>query len=660
MNTKPRLVIVLLITLFSLILVWPNISERTVNVFFLPNADLEKVREDVEAFLTRNYKDQYTWKRAQIEVPKHFAKKDAKPTSFAEKSNTITTSVIQVRGYFIQSAFMNELARIEGVDGERIALIPIWTEDNLKASPFKLGLDLQGGMNIVMRGDFKEYLEEKRRSLAKVEEQLKNLKDPKKKDEKQALENEARQLRSEMNLTPEAKSDIMQRAVDILRGRIDSTGVSEPLIRVQGADQIEVALPGVSSPERAKQVLKSTAQVAYYLTESLASSVGKYTQEANKLFENYLEQKSDQARSIYLADVAKKINLPEDKFKLVVEWFRDENTREMLPSRFIVVDKEPMLRGDDLESNSRADYDSKRFQHIVYFTIKDDEKKYKSIENPKEKVTAADRFGELTSKYRKDEDKNYPGRSIATVIDEKVRSVAVISDRIRRSGTISGSFSAQEARDLANIINEGALPIPMQIVAERSEGPTLGQEAIDNGVSAIFLGLIAVIIFMFFYYHIGGIIATLALIMNLLLMSAILAWMDFTITLPGLAGVVLTLGMAVDANVIIYERIREEIGRGKSMKLAVAQGFERATLTILDSNLTTMVAAIVLAKFGVGPIKGFAVTLFIGILTSLFTSLFVSKTLFTLMIYDLNIKSISLGWGKYKSAAIKEPQGEYL
>ena len=159
---------------------------------------------------------------------------------------------------------------------------------------------------------------------------------------------------------------------------------------------------------------------------------------------------------------------------------------------------------------------------------------------------------------------------------------------------------------------------------------------------------------MFFYYHIGGIIANLALIMNLLLMSAILAWMDFTITLPGLAGVVLTLGMAVDANVIIYERIREEIGRGKSMKLAVAQGFERATLTILDSNLTTMVAAIVLAKFGVGPIKGFAVTLFIGILTSLFTSLFVSRTLFTLMIYDLNIKTISLGWGKYKSATVEE------
>ena len=242
---------------------------------------------------------------------------------------------------------------------------------------------------------------------------------------------------------------------------------------------------------------------------------------------------------------------------------------------------------------------------------------------------------------------------MAIVIDDKIRSAPNIDEPILGgSAQISGGFTPQEAKDLALIIKEGALPVPMNIGQERSIGPTLGKESIQKGVFAILVGLLAVSIFMLIYYNMAGLIANLSLVLNLIIMSAILSLMDFTITLPGLAGVVLTLGMAVDANVIIYERIREELGRGKTYKAAIPQGFERATLTIVDSNLTTVIAAIVLSQFGIGPIKGFAVTLFIGILSSLFTSLFVTKTILYWFIFDVNLKKIPMGIGIYKRKAL--------
>ncbi|HNL10719.1 MAG TPA: SecD/SecF family protein translocase subunit, partial [Turneriella sp.] len=177
------------------------------------------------------------------------------------------------------------------------------------------------------------------------------------------------------------------------------------------------------------------------------------------------------------------------------------------------------------------------------------------------------------------------------------------------------------------------------------------QEAIDAGLKAIVVGFLLVVLYMVLYYHGSGVIASFALLINLLLVSAIFALMDFTITLPGLAGIVLTMGMAVDSNVIIYERIREELARGKSLKLAVAAGFERATLTIIDSNLTTLIAAVILAsKLGVGPIKGFGVTLFVGIVTTLFTALVVTRAIVEWLAYSLEVKSLSIGFGKHRSA----------
>ena len=197
----------------------------------------------------------------------------------------------------------------------------------------------------------------------------------------------------------------------------------------------------------------------------------------------------------------------------------------------------------------------------------------------------------------------------------------------------------------------------MKIVEERSIGPSLGKESIQNGVFAIALGMVGVAVYMILYYHIPGLISIFALMLNVLFMSALLAMIDYTITLPGLAGVVLTFGMIVDANVIIYERVREELHRGKSLKLALEMAYDRSAMTIFDSNLTTIVAAILLMQFGVGPIKGFAVTLCIGILTSLFTSLYVSKAIFAFLLYDLRISKMSFGWGKYKKAVLAPTGG---
>jgi len=220
---------------------------------------------------------------------------------------------------------------------------------------------------------------------------------------------------------------------------------------------------------------------------------------------------------------------------------------------------------------------------------------------------------------------------LAIVLDGEVYSAPVIQDKITGGrAQITGRFSTDEAHDLAIVLRAGALPAPVNVLEERSVGPSLGQESIDKGVKAALLGGALVLLFMALYYSFAGVVADLVLVLNIVLIMAGLAAFGATLTLPGIAGIILTIGMAVDANVIIFERIREEIRRGLTPRAAIDEGYSKATLTILDANVTTVIAAIILYQFGTGPIRGFAVTLTLGILASMFTAIFVSRILFDL------------------------------
>ena len=638
MNLRARFITILFVISISFLLVWPNVGVRKLLVYLdegLDNSEIEDSIKNLKMYIAANYPKQYKIDIEEKTVGQNWSEQEIQKIIKEGRSaaNIQKEREIQIEGRFIQTAFINELGRLENIDSQRSRLLPLWVEENIKARPFKLGLDLQGGMNLLLEADFEKL-------LSKLKEQYsteyisgldKKIKDEKDKDKKENLKTEREQIFSLLELTPQKKKEYVEGALEIIRSRIDKTGVSEPLIRLQGEDKIEVSMPGVSSPEQAKKLIKSTAQVSYHLSEP---DPAPFTRSANTYFQSYLEIRSTKRRQAFVKEIEKKINLPK-QFGIYVFWAKDRNdvTSKLDPQNFMVLEKKPSLSGEHISPNTYVGFDPDSLQNIISFQLTPE---------------GSSLFGDLTKKNT--------GRRMAIIIDDKIRSAPNINEPILGgSAQISGDFSPQEAKDLALIIKEGALPVPMNITQERSIGPTLGKESIEKGVYSILIGFLAVGLFMILYYSLAGLIANISLLLNLLIMSAILALMDFTITLPGLAGVVLTLGMAVDANVIIYERIKEELGRQKITKAAVSQGFERATLSIIDSNLTTVVAAIVLSQFGIGPIKGFAITLFIGILSSLFTSLFVSRTIFHWLTFGLNLKKIPMGFvGGYRKKIMEE------
>jgi len=596
-------------------LVWPNIGEKKIEVHFLPGTTTEEAKTlaaDMDHYLHEQYKDRYNG-------------------TLTEKADATGQKepVYLIKGRFVQAAFINELSRRPGVDSERIDVEKLWVEKSWKAKPFKLGLDLQGGMNLLLAGDFEKLQNQLAEryppeTITNLENRIANEKNP---ENLEKLNAELQQIKSTLVIDEAKKKEYIIGALEIIRSRIDKTGVSDPPMRVQGNDKIEISLPGVASPEAAKKLISRTASVEYRLAEPPENGSAKYQQLAAPYFADYLKMESEAKREQFIADVEKKIKLPSG-YGIYVVWEKRKDTvkQELQPVYFIILEKEIAMSGDDISPNTYVGFNEDTLQNTVNFQLTPEGGK---------------KFGKITSENK--------GRQMAILIDDRVRSVAIINEPILSgSAMINGDFTVQEAKDLALIIKEGALPVPMKIVEERSVGPTLGYESIRNGILSLEIGLAIVALFMVLYYHIPGIIAVLSLILNVIFISAILALMDFTITLPGLAGIVLTVGMVVDANVIIYERIREELGRGKTLRMAVEQAFDKAAIAIRDANLTTLLAAIVLSQLGVGPIKGFAVTLLIGILASLFTALYVNKTLFMVLTHELNFQKLSFGFGKYR------------
>ena len=421
---------------------------------------------------------------------------------------------------------------------------PFTTKDSagkiVQKGKINLGLDLQGGMHVVLKVDTS-------------------------------------------NLSPEARKDAIDRALLIIRNRIDKLGVGEMSIIRQGKEHIIVQLPGITDSARALSIISQAAHLEFKLVS---------------------DNVDDLKKAIDKQDV------PGYEIKYI--------SNERAGSEPLLVSKTASLTGDTIVK-AKTDFSSRGFgEPYVSLSLNAD---------------GAQKFADITA--------TNIGKRLAIVLDGKVVSAPVIKSAIPGGqAMIEGNFNAEEANDLANILESGALPAPVTLEEERTVGPLLGADSIRSGMLATIIGGLLVALFMVFYYRLAGLVANLALGLNVLLILAGLALFKGTLTLPGIAGLILTIGMSVDANVLIFERIREEMKLGKSLRASIASGYHRAMSAIIDSNVTTIVAAVLIFKFGAGPIRGFAVTLTIGLLANLFTAVVCTKIVFEVLCDQFDLSKL--------------------
>ncbi len=373
----------------------------------------------------------------------------------------------------------------------------------------------------------------------------------------------------------------VNQSIETIRNRIDQLGVTEPVIERygMGRNEILVELPGVSDPSRVKGIIQSTAML-----EIRQAFGGPYTSEEQAYAANngVLPPDAELMRGRSMAQVN---GGPENVYYLV--------------------SRTPAVTGRDLRSGGARIGSDESGRPDVEFSLTNE---------------GGRKFAAFTG--------SHIGNLLAVVLDNKVMEVATIQEQIHDQGRITGGFTEQSAKDLALVLNSGALPASIHYIEESTIGPSLGADSIRDGIRAAVIGMLAVLIFMLVYYRAAGVNADVALLMNLLILLGFLGFSGATLTLPGIAGAILTVGMGVDSNVLIFERIREEIRNGKSAPSAVEQGFAHAWITIVDTHVTTIVSAAILFIFGTGPVKGFAVTLTFGLLANLFTAVFVSRSIF--------------------------------
>jgi preprotein translocase subunit SecD len=488
-----------------------------------------------------------------------------------------------------------------------------------------LGLDLQGGMHLLMEIDTDKALEammertsnDLKESLMESKVRFRNVEKTKGATISLELTDAAGKTTLEkvlhdkypdleiVSTSPRDSGQLLtlginnKRAVDLkkltvehsletIRNRVDQFGIAEPEIIPEGENRILIQLPGIKDPERAKNLIGKTALLEFKIVDD----------------ENSMEE-------------ALRGNIPDGD--IIAYGLRaDRSTGERSSAPYLLKNKS-LLTGASLETA---------------------------------KVQISNRFGEPTvslkfnSQGATDFDRitgENVRKRLAIVLDGVVHSAPVIQERISGGNAqITGTFTMDEARDLAIVLRAGALPAPVNILEERTVGPSLGSDSIRQGIMATLIGSLLVILFMILYYRLSGTIADLALIINIVLVLGILAAFKATLTLPGIAGLLLTVGMAVDANVLIFERIREELRTGKTIRLSLDTGYKKAFITIIDTHVTGIVSAIFLIIFGTGPIKGFAVTLIIGLLASLFTAVFVTRVIFDYFTGNFNIKKLSI------------------
>jgi preprotein translocase subunit SecD len=456
----------------------------------------------------------------------------------------------------------------------------IFALKDLQKSAVQLGLDLSGGLSIVLQADMN------------------------------ALQNKL-----EHSLTDADRTDAVNRALEVLNNRIDRFGLTEPVIRRQGADQIYVEIPGSADPERINDIIMGKGSLAFHMVDTDATDTfnNYYRTHPTTTFDNDGNLLDP---TIVPADVMIRGVYAKDRYGL------DEQTRNADGSlRYTALKKEVGLDGNHIRSAvvERNNLDGKPEVTFMLDT------------------EGGEIFYRLTSAN--------VGKVLAIVLDNRVKSQATIQSAIRDAVRLTG-FGQDEANNIALTLRTAALPVELDVANQQSIGASMGEDTIRQGMYALLGGIVAVFIFMLLYYKISGINAIVAQLLNFYIMFSILSAFSFTLTLPSIAGFILTIGMAVDASVIIFERMKEEMRLGKGRKAVVEAGFDKAFWAIMDSNITTFIAALFLSQLGSGPIQGFAVTLAVGVFSSVFTALFVSRLIFDFGTDVLHSKKVSVTWSR--------------
>lgn len=501
------------------------------------------------------------------------------------------------------------------------------------ASNIRLGLDLKGGSHLVMRVKTGEYLKSLTNStslgvqVAAKEAGLpvKEVKvdpsgaysftadatDPSKLNEiEDGIKNKvdltgwtaSKSANSvTWSLTATAQRDLAEQATEqadrIIRSRLDAVGVAEPLVQRHGAQtahQILVQMPGISDPERVKELLKA---------ESRLELVHVVSPPSPSAIQTYITQEEAIASLGGTVPANRKVLPYAERDEPTDASSTDKTTEKQ--KKWVVVQWPAVVDGRELRNAVASTGRTGGTEYQIQFSLK---------------PSGAEKFGAWTGANI--------NQYMGVVLNDEVKSIAYIKSQIYDQGEITGRFTQQSAEDLALTLRSGALPAPIEYLEERTVGPSLGADSIRAGVRASIGGLIFVVLFMLVYYRGAGVNAVVALLLNMILMLAALVIFEATLTLPGIAGIILTIGMAVDSNVLVFERIRDELRTGKTVASAVDQGFNRAIVTIIDTHVTTVISSLFLFVFGTGPLRGFAVTLIIGLLINLFSAVYVSRTIF--------------------------------
>ena len=530
-------------------------------------------REQIKTYSTRKA-------QADLKELKEFARTQggaAIPEKFAfliaaAKSNYKVAKMVAPKTWDAKSilaAFASEREALDAIETQyRDDVMKL---KNLHGNAVQLGLDLSGGMSVVIQAN-----------LASVKERLGR------------------------DLTAEDREDAMSRGLEVLNSRIDRFGLTEPVIRRQGEDQIYVEIPGAADPERINSIIMGKGKLAFHIVDDEATTafLTYYAANPTNTFDgagNLIDP------TIIPADCAVHGFYKKDRYGL------DEFTR------YIVIKKEPGLDGNHIQS-ALVSRDQITGSPDINFVLDGE---------------GGEIFYKLTSANVE--------KTLAVVMDDKVKAGARIQEPIRESVRLTG-FDLEEANNLALVLRTAALPVELEPVNQQAIGASLGEDTIRQGINAMSIGMLAVMIFMLLYYKGSGLNAIIAQLLNMFLMLSILSAFSLTLTLPSIAGFLLTIGTSVDTNVIIFERIKEEMRLGKSRKSAIDAGFDKAFWAIMDSNITTFIAALFLSQLGTGPIQGFAVSLAIGVLSSMFTGLFVSRLIFDFGTDVLKQNRVSISW----------------
>ena len=452
----------------------------------------------------------------------------------------------------------------------------------------QLGLDLSGGMNVLLLAD---------------------------------MEN----LRERLGYAPSAdeRRAAIDQAIEILNNRIDQFGVTEPVLRRQGDNYISVEIPGAADPERVNSFLMGKGSLNFHIVDDEATA--RAMQYIHEYRADVLDELDELDAPVPLEPLDPSTGQPLDPAILppgvvLREFVQKDNYGIDRVIRYVAIREEAGLDGKHI-INAQVGSDNLTGRPVINFILDRE---------------GADIFRQLTTVNTE--------RTMAIVLDDKVKAGALISEPIPTGQVRMTGFDREEAMDIALVLRTASLPVDLKIDSQQAVGASLGEDSIRSGLRAISLGFLLVVGFMLIYYKGAGVIANIALTLNLFLMVAILSAFNMTLTMTSIAGLILTVGMAVDANVIIFERIKEELWLGKTAEASVNAGYKKAFWTIMDSNITTLIAAVFLSQFGTGPIQGFAYTLAVGIVSSMFTALFVTRLIFDFSLSYFGKKHLSISW----------------